>query len=130
MVGLLASYVYLQTALFSAVFFAYEGSVPNLPVPFFPPQAIILSVLLLTPARRWWLYLLAYYAMQVAQGTWSGLPLWYTLLSNAANVVEPLVGAQLQAGELAGAARGDHDRAGARVARRHALGHQAARDEP
>jgi PAS domain S-box-containing protein len=93
--GLLASYVYMQTALFSTVFFAYEGPVPALPVPFFPPQAIILSVLLLTPPRRWWVYLLAYYAMQVAQGTWSGLPLWYTLLSNGANVVEPLVGASL-----------------------------------
>ena len=93
--GLLASYIYMDTALFSAVLLANEGPVPKLPVPFFPPQAIILSLLLLTPPRRWWLYLLVYYAIQVTQGTWYGMPLWYTLLSNAANVIEPLVGASL-----------------------------------
>ena len=60
---------------------------PKLPLPFFPPQAIILSVLLLTPPRRWWLYLLVYYAIQVTQGTWYGMPLWYTLLTNAGNAV-------------------------------------------
>jgi signal transduction histidine kinase/integral membrane sensor domain MASE1 len=66
------------------------------PLPFFPPQAIILSVLLLTPARRWWIILAVYYVMQVVQGiTLGGLPLWYSLLSNGANVLEPLVGAAL-----------------------------------
>src|SRR5260370_21371232 len=89
--GLLASYIYMDTALFSAVLLANEGPVPKLPVPFFPPQAIILSVLLLTPPRRWWLYLLAYYAIQVTQGTWYGMPRLSTLLTNATNVVEALV---------------------------------------
>jgi signal transduction histidine kinase/integral membrane sensor domain MASE1 len=93
--GLLASYLYMDAALFSAVLFTDRVPIPTLPVPLFPPQAIILSVLLLTPLRRWWLYLVAYYAMQVAQGEWSGLPRGYALLSNVANVVEPLVGALL-----------------------------------
>ncbi|HEY7059934.1 MAG TPA: ATP-binding protein [Chloroflexota bacterium] len=94
-VGLLASYVYMDLALFSAALFEDRLPVPTLPVPLFPPQAIILAVLLLTPTRRWWVYLLVYYVMQVAQGEWDGLPRWYTLLSNGANVVEPLVGATL-----------------------------------
>lgn len=94
-VGLLASYVYMDWALFSAVLFADRILVPTLPVPLFPPQAIILAVLLLTPPRRWWVYLLVYYVMQVMQGTWDGLPLGYTLLSNGANIIEPLVGAAL-----------------------------------
>ena len=64
------------------------------PLPLFTPQAIILSALLLTPIRRWWIYLGVYYVVQVAQGViLDGLPLWYGLLSNVANVLEPLVGA-------------------------------------
>ena len=93
--GLLASYLYMDTTLFSSLLLVNRDSVPVLPVPLFPPQAIILSVLLLTPTRRWWVYLLAYYALQVAQGEWNGLPRWYALLSNVANVVEPLIGAAL-----------------------------------
>jgi signal transduction histidine kinase len=87
--GLGASYLYL---LASALPSPYTF---NLPVPLFPPQAIILAVLLLTPKRHWGVYLLAYYALQVTQGAWRGLPLSYALLSNGANVAEPLVGALL-----------------------------------
>jgi hypothetical protein len=89
LVGLLASFLYMHGAAVTALLTA------DVPVPLFPPQAVILSVLLLTPPRRWWLYLLTYYAIQVAQGEWYGLPHWYVLLSNVANVVEPLVGALL-----------------------------------
>jgi signal transduction histidine kinase/integral membrane sensor domain MASE1 len=88
-VGLLANFVYVNAASFSALFAA------GLPLPLFPPQAIILSVLLLTPPRRWWLYLLAYYILQVAGGVYSHLPFWYVLLSNVGNLIEPLVGALL-----------------------------------
>ncbi|HEY2593359.1 MAG TPA: hypothetical protein VGK33_05630 [Chloroflexota bacterium] len=63
-VGLLVSYLYTRivTGLFAI----------ELPLPLFVPQAVILSVLLLTPARGWWLYLLIYYVMQVFQGMWQG----------------------------------------------------------
>src|SRR5260370_12173029 len=88
--GLLASYIYMDTALFSAVLLANEGPVPKLPLPFFPPQALILPVLLLTPPRRSWLYLLAYYAIQVTQGTWYAMPLSYAPLPNAAHCGHPL----------------------------------------
>jgi signal transduction histidine kinase len=85
--GLLVSYLYsgFVTRLFAI----------TLPYPLFLPQAVILSVLLLTPPRRWWLYLLVYYAVQVAQGVLEGLELPYVLASNLANIVEPLVGALL-----------------------------------
>jgi signal transduction histidine kinase/integral membrane sensor domain MASE1 len=85
--GLLVSYLY--TGLVTNVFAV------TLPHPLFLPQAVILSVLLLTPTRRWWLYLLVYYAMQVAQGVYEGLELPYVLASNLANIAEPLVGALL-----------------------------------
>src|SRR5215204_1909094 len=63
--GLLASYLYMDVARISSVLFREQDPVPSLPIPLFAPQAIIFSVLLLTPRRRWWAYLLAYYAMQV-----------------------------------------------------------------
>ena len=52
-IGLLVSYAYtgFVTGLFAI----------TLPHPLFPPQAVILSVLLLTPVRCWWVYLLVYY---------------------------------------------------------------------
>lgn len=87
-IGLLVSYAYtgFVTGLFAI----------TLPHPLFPPQAVILSVLLLTPASRWWLYLLVYYVMQVGQGiAQSNLELPYNVTSNIANVLEPLVGALL-----------------------------------
>src|SRR5436190_8078476 len=89
-VGLLASFVYTNTASFPPPF-----TTISLPDPLFPQQAVILSILLLTPPRRWWFYLIVFYVLQVVTGTWDSLPLWYLLLSNVANVVEPLAGALL-----------------------------------
>jgi signal transduction histidine kinase len=85
--GLLVSYAYtgFVTGLFAI----------SLPHPLFLPQAVILSVLLLTPAGIWWLYLLIYYVLQLAQGVQAGLDLTYVAASNVANVIEPLVGAWL-----------------------------------
>ena len=64
-------------------------------VPVFPQQAVTLSVLLLTPPRRWWLYVLAAYIILVLTGLWLGLPPWFVFLGNVASVLEPLVGALL-----------------------------------
>jgi signal transduction histidine kinase len=89
-VGLTASFAYKHAADFSPMTSA------GLPHPLFPSQAVILSVLLVTPARHWALYLAAYYAALVLEGMgWSDLPRWYLLVSNLANVAEPLVGALL-----------------------------------
>jgi signal transduction histidine kinase/integral membrane sensor domain MASE1 len=88
-VGLLLSYTYSNAALV----------LPNwieAPDPLFLPQAVILSVLLLTPTRRWWVFLTLYYVVQIVQGLLlASLPLWYASLSNVANVIEPLIGAAL-----------------------------------
>ena len=66
------------------------------PAPLFLPQAVILSVLLLTPARRWWAYLAVYYVALVLFGvTIRSAPIGFCLLANIANVIEPLVGAAL-----------------------------------
>jgi integral membrane sensor domain MASE1 len=93
--GILASYLYMDTALLSTVLIPYRDPVPALPVPLFPVQATLLCVLLLTPRRRWWVYLLTFCAIHVARSEWIGLPRWYTLLSTGADIVEPLVGAFL-----------------------------------
>src|SRR3954454_2336418 len=69
--------------------------VPTLPLPLFPSQAVILAALLLTPRRQWWLYLTIYFVLQLVQGAVTGLPGWFAVLSNVANVIEPLLGALL-----------------------------------
>ena len=86
--GLLASIAYLVGA-------ALIDVPALLIVPVFPQQAVTLSVLLLTPPRRWWLYVLAAYIILVLTGLWLGLPPWFVLLGNVASVLEPLVGALL-----------------------------------
>jgi signal transduction histidine kinase/integral membrane sensor domain MASE1 len=88
--GLLASSVYLYGASLVRV----EGHYAP-PAPLFPPQAVILSVLLLTASRRWWLLLVVAYALRVTSGLVGGIDARFTLVSNVAGVVEPLVGALL-----------------------------------
>jgi hypothetical protein len=89
-VGLSASFAYRHAANFTPMTSA------GLPHPLFPTQAVILSVLLTTSARHWWLFLVAYYAALVSEGiAWSSLPTWYLLVSNVANAIEPLVGVLL-----------------------------------
>ncbi len=85
-VGLLLSFAYLVGA-----------ALMNVParqiVPVYPQQAVILSVLLLTPPARWWLYLLAAYAILVTVRLWLGVPVWFVLFGSAPGIAEPLVGA-------------------------------------
>jgi signal transduction histidine kinase len=89
-IGLLVSFAYVYSGAFS--FFSRA----QLPRPLFTSLAVILSVLLLTPPRRWWLYLSVYYVLQV------GLAAWFTTISlpllaasNVANLFEPLIDAAL-----------------------------------
>ncbi len=44
-----------------------------------PPNAIMLAVLLLTPMRRWWIYLLAAVPAHIAVHTPIGMPMWRML---------------------------------------------------
>ena len=89
-IGLLLSFAYMYCGAFSLF------SRAQLPRPLFTSLAVILSVLLLTPPRRWWLYLSVYYVLQV------GLAAWFTTISlpllaasNIANLFEPLIDAAL-----------------------------------
>src|SRR4051812_24327490 len=93
--GVLASYLFTDAALLSTALFGERDPVPTLVVPLFLPQAVVLSVLLLTPPRHWWVYLLAYCAIYAARTELLGVPPWLTLLTTVADVVEPLVGALL-----------------------------------
>jgi signal transduction histidine kinase len=92
-VGVLASYIFSDATLLSTALFGERDPVPKLVVPLFLAQAVVLSVLLLTPPRRWWVYLLAYSAIHAARSELIGFPRWLTLLTTVADVVEPLVGA-------------------------------------
>ena len=90
LVGLLASASYL----FGARLVPIPASL-NLPEPLYPPVAIVLAVLLLTPSRTWWVFLLEAYAFQVALFLWMGYSPAATLTGHLANMVEALVGAIL-----------------------------------
>ena len=94
-VGLLTSYIYIDAALLSTALFGQRDPLPTLVIPLFPPQAVVLSVLLLTPPRCWWLYLLAYCAIYVTRTELLGVPHSIIFLTTVADVVEPLVGALL-----------------------------------
>jgi signal transduction histidine kinase/integral membrane sensor domain MASE1 len=93
---------WLLVGLFVSLAYGHVGFVfpwmvsGQLPYPFFPVQGVILAVLLMTPARHWGWYLALYYAIEVLDGVaFSTLPPWYLVISNVANVLEPLVGALL-----------------------------------
>src|SRR4051812_48428940 len=90
LVGLLASAAYS----FGAQLVPIPVSL-DLPDPLYPPAAIVLAVLLLTPPRTWWVFLLEAYAFQVAVFLWMGYSPAATLTGYLANMVEALVGAIL-----------------------------------
>jgi len=90
LVGLVASAFYL----FGARLVPAPVSL-NLPEPLYPPAAVVLAVLLLTPPHTWWVFLLEAYAFQVAVFLWMGYSPAATLTGYLANMVEALVGAIL-----------------------------------
>lgn len=91
--------LWLLAGLIASAAYSYGARLirpEGLPAPLFVPQAVILSVLLLTPPRRWWLFLLVAYGFRVTTNFWlAGAPLWFSLLGNLPSVIEPLVGALL-----------------------------------
>ena len=89
-IGLLLSFAYVYSGAFSLF------SRAQLPRPLFTSLAVILSVLLLTPPRRWWLYLSVYYVLQVGLAAWfTSISLPLLAASNIANLFEPLIDAAL-----------------------------------
>src|SRR5262249_17350971 len=59
--------------------------------PLFVPGAVLLCALLLTPPRRWWLYLVVAFAIQVPILAYLHLPLAWNLLGIFPDSIEPLV---------------------------------------
>src|SRR5262245_21507645 len=74
--GAVVPLLWLITGLTVATAYLVGADVVGIPVPMiapvFPPTAVVLAVLLLTPPRHWWLYLLADYAFRVATELWLG----------------------------------------------------------
>lgn len=81
------AYIAAWSYLFIA---AFLGAKPP-PAPLFAPGAVLLCALLLAPPRRWWLYLLAAFAIQVPILAYLHLPLWWNLVGFIPDAVEPIL---------------------------------------
>ena len=68
---------------------------PSIPSVLWPPNAILTATLLLTPARRWWIYLLAAFPAHLAAQLGVGWPLSLILTLFATNCSEAVVAAFL-----------------------------------
>jgi PAS domain S-box-containing protein len=62
--------------------------------PFWFPDAVLLSALLLTPPRKWWIYVLAPVPIRWLL-TGAGLPMWFLAACYANDVIKALLGAGL-----------------------------------
>src|SRR5580765_4243870 len=51
------------------------------PSPFWLPDSILLSALLLTPAEHWWIFLAVVWPIRLTLGATPGTPLWFQLVS-------------------------------------------------
>jgi signal transduction histidine kinase/integral membrane sensor domain MASE1 len=79
----------------------FLGSSLGLSLPFpstqisaiWPPNAILLAVLLLTPRRRWWIYLLAVFPVHLLVQMMKEIPLQIVLINFAGNIGEAVLGA-------------------------------------
>ena len=79
----------------------FLGSLLGLSLPFpstqvsaiWPPNAILLAVLLLTPRRQWWIYLLAILPVHLLAQILREIPLQIVLINFAGNTGEALLGA-------------------------------------
>jgi PAS domain S-box-containing protein len=86
-----AAYIVAWSYLFVATFL---GAHPP-PAPLFPPAGVLISALLLTPPRRWWLYLVAAFLIQVPILAYVQVPLWWNLLGYTPDAIEPVVAVSL-----------------------------------
>jgi PAS domain S-box-containing protein len=83
------------TAAWSYLFVAaFLGAKPP-PAPLFPPGAVLLCALVLAPTRRWWLYLVAAFVIQVPILAYLHLPLGWNLLGFTPDAIEPLIAVSL-----------------------------------
>lgn len=65
------------------------------PSPFWLPDSILLSALLLTPAEHWWIFLAAIWPIRLTMGAIPGTPLWFQVVSVANDSVKAILAAWL-----------------------------------
>ena len=89
----------LNLLLFSAAFFlAYLYGMSfhhNSSAPFWPPDAVLLCALLLTPRRKWWLYLLAPLPIRLLVAVPPDTPAWFLLAVYANDSLKAIISAAL-----------------------------------
>jgi PAS domain S-box-containing protein len=87
MLAFAAAYIVAWSYLFVS---AFLGAHPP-PAPLFPPEAVLITALMLTPPRRWWVYLVAAFLIQIPILAYVHIPLWWNLLGFTPDAIEPLV---------------------------------------
>ena len=65
------------------------------PAPLWPPDAILLSALLLTPPRRWWIYLLITFPIRMLPALAPGVPIWLLMVNWLSDMLKALLAAAL-----------------------------------
>jgi len=90
-IGLLVAGVY-----FAGTKIGFALTPPQTPIAvFWPPNALLLAAFLLTPVRRWWIYLLAVLPAHVLSQAQIGVPLAASLGWYIGNTGEALIGAAI-----------------------------------
>jgi signal transduction histidine kinase len=94
---------YFRTALSALLVFAgyylgaliaYKLRFPSLNISvIWPPSAVLLVALLLTPARTWWVWLLAAFAAQFVGATQHGTPVATFVIHYVGNAIEAVIAA-------------------------------------
>ena len=83
--------------LFEAAFYVgYKYAMSftqQMAAPFWFPDALLLSALLLTPPRRWWVYLLAPLPIRLLVGVAPGMPAWFLVAAWLNDSLKALFGA-------------------------------------
>jgi two-component system sensor histidine kinase UhpB len=63
--------------------------------PFWFPDSVLLSALLLAPREQWWIFLVAIWPLRLLSGARPGTPLWFQLVSIANDALKGLASAWL-----------------------------------
>ncbi|PWT73407.1 MAG: hypothetical protein C5B60_08200 [Chloroflexi bacterium] len=82
-----AAYITAWSYLFVATFL---GAHPP-PAPLFPPAAVLITALLLTPPRRWRIYLVEAFVIQIPILAYLHVPIVWNILGFTPDAIEPLV---------------------------------------
>src|SRR5437868_12820162 len=78
------------------------GTLTQMFAPFWPPNAVLLCALLLTPQRRWWAYVLAAFVAHLVAERNLGMPMPQLLVAFACNVAVAVLNAVLLRRALTG----------------------------